>query len=157
MELFIHPSPTREEIRAVASQTPELFEDGASWGVYEPNLQSGLWLKGVLGDEVVATCHFVPRTSVMAEIHPAVAKPFRLQYARLFTMACLNMGLQKWQKILAVTPTCQMTTINYAVKHGFRYEGMIEGAWRKGGKLYNLVQLSYGRNTELTGDSGNTD
>ena len=143
MELFIHPNPTREEARSVASQTPELFEDGYGWEDYSPNMEKGLWLKGVLGDEVIATCHFIPKTSLMAEIHPAVAKPFRMKYAKEFTGACLTVGLRHFDKILAVTPTCHRTTINYAVKHGFKFEGIIQNAWQKDGKKWHLVQLSY--------------
>lgn len=143
MELYIHHNPTREEVRSVASGVPSLFEDGRSWEDYEPVMDIGLWLKGVVGDEVIAFCHFLPVTSVMAEIHPAVLKPFRREYAREFTGACLTIGLRHWDKILSVTPTCERTTINYAVKHGFRFEGIIRNAYRKNGELHHLVQLGY--------------
>lgn len=145
MELFIHHNPTREEVRAVASGVPQLREDGKTMDDFNPDMEKGLWLKGEVGGEVVAFCHFIPKTSVVAEIHPAVLKPFRREYAREFTGACLNIGLRHWDKILAVTPTCERTTINYAVKHGFKFEGIIQNAWRKNGKLWHLVQLSYER------------
>lgn len=143
MELFIHHNPTREEVRAVVAQVPQLMEDGKTMDDFNPDLDRGLWLKGVVGNEVVAYCHFVPRTSVMAEIHPAVLKPFRRKYARQFTGACLTIGKRHWDKILAVTPACERVTINYAIKHGFIVEGFIRDAWRKNGELWDLVQLSY--------------
>lgn len=141
MELYTHPS--REEIRAVASGVPQLFEDGRSAEDYEPNLDLGLWIGGRVNGECVATCHFIPRTSQMAEIHPAVLKPFRRDYAYIFTTQCMEIGLKHWRKILAVTPSCERTTINYAVKHGFKFEGVVRRGWCKNGELYPLVYMGY--------------
>ena len=120
-----------------------MFEDGRKAEDYEPNLDLGLWIGGRVNGEVVATCHFIPRTSVMAEIHPAVLRPFRKEYAYLFTTNCVEIGKRHWNKILAVTPMCERSTINYAIKHGFKVEGFLKSAWLKDGKLWDMAQLSY--------------
>lgn len=122
----------------------EMCEDDAELKV--PDLINEYWI-GVYKDKGYAGCFRVAQvTSVMYECHVCILKEFR-QYISDITLSFYQWVLDNIQleKLISNIPSCNKKAIIYALRIGFKKQGVNAYAYKREGKLHAMIQLGIRR------------
>ena len=146
---MIEVCQTEEEIRSVVIDDPEMLERAKVDG-FDINtriIDKGIWLKWVEpGDpEIKALCVFRPSTIYIIDIHVHIPKKFRgsgtLEKGSDFLRWIVSNNKGKWIKFTTYIPVIHRDVILYAMKLGFKKEGINRLSVIKNGQLMDMVMM----------------
>ena len=140
---------SEEEIRRIIIEDPEMLNRSKCDG-FNPDvklLDKGIWLKWVdhEGGEAKALCAFKADSAYIVDIHIHIPKEFRgagtLDKGRDFLRWVVNNNRGLFLKFTTRIPVIHRDVIWYAMKLGFKKEGLNRLSVVKGGVLMDMVMM----------------
>jgi RimJ/RimL family protein N-acetyltransferase len=136
---------TNEDIVIATMQEcwDEMCEDGSV--MTSPDLLNEHWIGVTVNNSYAGFFRFASLTSVMAECHVCILKPFR-RYIKEMAIKAYEWLLESpIQKLSANIPSFNKGAIKYAEKMGFSRQGENTDSYMKNGKLHSMIQMGINR------------
>ena len=138
-----------ELIRSIVT-LPELWatvaEDGMGSAGWSPNMDSG-WFLAMDGADIIGLYSVAANNCVTLEIHPFILKAFRgraayASGAQILEWLMLN---TKYEKVVCSIPVIYKNVKLFAMRCGFREEGINRQSYLKNGKIHDQWMLGITR------------
>jgi RimJ/RimL family protein N-acetyltransferase len=143
MNLEVRRTYDPTTIREVMTH-PDIFatvaEDGQDPGDYKPDVQGSCWLRVSVDDETIGLYVLHAKNCVTLEIHTGILHEYRKEYSRESIRETLRWvvdNVPEYQKIIAWVPTIYPNVKNFALRNGFRVEGVNRNSFLKNGEIHD--------------------
>ena len=124
-----------------------ISEDGCVKGDFKPDVNSEIWVKIEVENELIGVCNFHVINKVTIKGHIHILKKYRLEHSLNAAKYIYGWLLNncKFLKLIVEIPSCHINVMKYCKAIGFSLEGINRLSYLKNGEVLDQALLGITR------------